>query len=206
LIILFLMLVPGEFYYLDGTLFEMEDGTVVKTAADIRETPWFYYWDEENVEVRFAKNRVRSIGYFSMRVEGRRPPKSYRKAVQRRISGHPVIYSRDGARYLKVRHISPSGRPTEGLPIADYVAEIGVQPKPGAATECAVHMRREQAGSRIGIAFFDLQGKGLFTYFLEIDPAKRRPVKGGHVYTFQLPAAIDVATIGLVEVTPVKVP
>jgi len=186
LIILFLMLVPGEFYYLDGTLFEMEDGTVVKTAADIRETPWFYYWDEENVEVRFAKNRVRSIGYFSMRVEGRRPPKSYRKAVQRRISGHPVIYSRDGARYLKVRHISPSGRPTEGLPIADYVAEI------------AFALRDAWT--------LDLQGKGLFTYFLEIDPAKRRPVKGGHVYTFQLPAAIDVATIGLVEVTPVKVP
>ena len=204
MVLLFFTLLFGEVYYLDGTELHLKNGTIVRTAAAIKETQWAYFWDEEGVEVRFAKNLVRSVGFFTMRVEGRRPAKIYKTATRRRISGRPVIYRRQGEQYLKVRHILASGRPAEGLPNGNQVGELGIRPRPDESTECLAYMARLEAGANLSFTFYDLKGNRRFTRYLDLDASQAKKEGKRRFFSFSLPASIEVAEIGLVEVTAIE--
>lgn len=189
----------SEHYYLDGVTFYLVDGTEIRTTATIRENMLEYTWTEGHVEINLPKRDVESMDYFSMRVPGRRPYKTYRNASQRRVSGRSVAYSRDQQTFLRVRHIDFRGRSAEGRSNASQVKELQIMAPDGERRAMRASFARVMGNSLLTFRFYDLKGNRLFEKVgrsEEIQAAKDGPT----VFEFTVPASLDPEQVGLVEV------
>ena len=196
-----LLLILGHFqghYYIDGTEIHLDDGTIIKTSSEVKMERLFYTWFEEGVAVSVSRDHVRTINYFSMRVEGQPPLKIPRSRIQRRLSGKSVLYESNGNRFLKFRHVDGRGRSAEGRS-ANVLKVLQVHDPQANETYRAVSAQfaKTQPGSQVTFRFYNLRGELQTESSLSIDKKKGR---GEATYSFEIPANLDVAQLGLVEV------
>ena len=197
--LLLLTMLVQDHHYLDGVEILMRDGSIIKTISDLREDRFFYTWEEEGTTVSVEKKKVRSIRYFSMLVKGPAPRKKTKTALQRRISGQPIAYQRDGATYLKVMHVDARGRSADGTPVPNRVKELFQSGHTDTDHEMAVDFQKSEAGTLARFRFYSLRGKLLFQTVITIDKSSGKKKKIVQ-YPFTIPNSIDLKKLGLVEV------
>ena len=203
---MFCFLLFNEYYYLDGVEFHLHDGSIIKTAAEFEEDPYYYTWFEEGVPVTIEKKRVRSIQYFSMKVAGRPPKKPYKNSVQRRITGRPVGFSRDGRFFLPCRHVYPNGRSAEGANIPNYVKEIEQgQAQNGDLWQLEAQFTKTSPGYEVEFRLYSLKGGLLLKTFCQSDDLAKGKPKKPALFAFFVPSTMDLQQIGLVEVINKKI-
>jgi hypothetical protein len=194
---LFLFCFQGH-YYIDGTEIHLDDGTVIKTSAEVKLERLFYTWVEEGFPVSVSRDNVRSIQYFSMRVEGEPPLKTVRTIVQRRISGRPVLYQSQGKQFLKHRHVDTRGRSAEGrAPNILKTLSVGETAPGSAYRPLEADFSKTMPGTTVTFRFYDLTGKLQCQAFAMI---QKKRGKDSMRYSLQIPTAVAVEGLGLVEV------
>ena len=193
------------FYYLDGVEIHLVNGTIIKTASSLKEDLYFYSWEEGSVTVNIEKNQVKTIRFFSMRIPGKAPKKKSKTYAQRRLTGKPAAFSRNGDLYLRYRHVDRSGRSAEGNKIPNRVREIAVenQGEPGFRI-LVVNFVETTPETNAVFRFYNLEGKRLYETVLSIEPQKKREKKA-RPYRIKIPEGVPLKKIGLVEVvTPAR--
>ena len=193
----------GEFYYLDGTILHLDNQVTLKTAEEIREDHYHYFWREEGVYVSVEKHRVKALEYFSLRVPGKRPGKSFPSTVQRRIEGRPIVYQKGGSSYLKFRHVDRKGKSAEGAVLLNQLKALKVDQLGEKNQSLTAVFSKVTPHSTTRIVFYDRQGRLLYQAFLEMSGTSgslRKKRKKGRVFQFETPSISDFNQLGLVEV------
>ena len=212
--LLLLFYLPQDFYYLDGVEIRMDNGTIIKTTANVIEDRLFYSWNEDGYNVTLAKERIVSLRYFSVRVKGRQPYAKSKTVSQRRLSGRPIAYEAGGKVFLKCRHVNGKGRSVEGTPLAlNIVTNMTELQNNVDGKVMEVNFQKTTPGSRASFRFYDLKGKRLSTSYLNI-PAGKGKKKGKkrkkgkksepQKMTLTVPGEFDLFKVGLVEVVSEK--
>ncbi len=180
----------------------MKSGLIIKTTAELKEDKFFYSWLEDGVPAQVEKRNVRTIKYFSMKVSGT-PPKTQKvTAAQRRLTGKPIHYERDGQLYLKCRHIDDKGRSQEGGGALNYVREIQVGSVADGYRQLKLVLRSETPGSIINLKFYNRRGKLVARADADIKTSKKKNQTSDPMIT--LDASLDMKALGLIEVSSEK--
>lgn len=193
----------GDYYFLDGIELHLTSGVVIMTAEEVKEDRFTYSWREEGEFWSFDKRNVKSVKYFSWVVEGLKPKKETKTAVQRRISGDPIVYETGGQRFLKVRHVDQRGRSTEGRVHLNLVDALWEIPSEAEQSTLALSMVNVEGEAELELRFYDLKGQLLYKVFVDLDTVSRTRKERKEAtlsHQFSLPDAIDLKSLGLVEV------
>ncbi len=202
----FALMLLGEFYFIDGLEFLLVDGTIIKTAAEVQEDRFTYSWEEEGMRVNLSKTRVRSVTPFSLKVSGRAKSLAYKNRVQRRISGRPIHYQREGRTFLKCRHVNEKGMSNEGGAAPNQVAEVEWLDAGGAAeNEAIAYFVKSTAGSTVSFSFYDLRGVKLYETSVRVEGARkpRKKKKALQPVRFTVPVELEPSLFGLLEVATI---
>lgn len=193
-----------ESYFLDGTEFILTDGTTIRTAQEIDIDAHHYSWREGGEFILIPKAKVRKVNFFSLRVPGRAPKRSYKNIHQRRVNGRPAVYQKGDREYLRFRHVDYRGRSVEGFLAYNIVTEIAVVNDKDSIS-LAVDLLQVRPDSIIEFHFFGINGKPLLTLNVDVfDALTKRVRKRDKLDTWQtrvpLTDGFDLHKIGLVEV------
>lgn len=196
----FLLLIVQEYYYVDGTEFELTDRTVIKTLAPITEDLYNYSFHEGNELIVIPRHSVKSVDYFSFRLLGRRPPKAYKNVHQRRIKGSDITFEREGKTHLRFRVTDQFGKNMEGRVFQNIVKFIWLE-QAGDTTTFGVTMENCKPETITQVTFYSFKGKPIHRSTIQV-PAG---TKGAFTSQFAVAKPIDVRQVGLVEVATVAV-
>jgi len=193
-----------EFYYIDGTELRLNDGTVIKTAEEISEDRFSYFWKEDDETIVVPKQDIKAINYFSLRVPGRQPKKKFKTLRQRRIPGKKVFFDRDGDTYLRFQHVDSAGRNMEGRMAYNLMQELQVlSSEAEKGIEFKFVIDRIRKGTMVSIDFYNYNGKRMFHAKFDMDGKwaakavkRRRPAS----QTFGTAPGLTLERIALVEV------
>ena len=193
-----------DHHYIDGTVLTLRNGTVIKTAYEVKEDRFFYSWREEGTYISIEKQKVKSVDYFSVLVPGPAPRIKVQPAIMRRISGASVAYEVRGATMLKCRHVDVRGRSTEGGFTYNRVEHMKVAGEPGQGYRpMEARFSKVTKGTQAKIRIYSLKGELLYQTEFEVDEvsrSRREKREGTMTYKFQMPAEIDPQQVGLVEI------
>jgi len=191
-----------EYHYVDAVAIYLKSGEVYKTAEEVKEDAVFYSWTEEGLGVFIEKRNVQSFEYFTLRVPGPKPRGAVKTRVQRRISGAPVVYRRDGELYLKRLHVDARGKSMEGRGAPNYVKEI----KQAASEQAERHaltayFSKTNPDYDVVFRFYDKRGRLRAEAFVSGEELPKKLRKNRmHEARLAIPAAMALDELGLVEV------
>lgn len=193
----------SSYYFLDGIELHLDNGLVIMTAEEVKEDRFTYSWREEGEFFSYEKRNVKSVKYFSWPVPGVKPKKTTKTAVQRRISGDPVVYKAGGVTFIKVRHVDARGRSTEGR-VFNNIIKVLRQAEGGDAGDTLMQLKMVNfvPHYHLELRFYNRKGALLFKVFQDLESLKRsRKDRKEEVlhHQFLLPDSLDFESLGLVE-------
>ena len=195
-----------EYYYIDGTEFQLSDGTRILTLSDVSTDLYNYYWYEDGAYISISKSIIKKVDFFSIQELGRKPKTRVKNIHERRIRDQPVVFTKDGVKYLRVLHVDPQGKSIEGLLRDNKVVSLSIDET---GEENVYHFELELArqDQLMEFHFYNMKGKRIGTAMVDLEmfPVSRKEKKQGRLNGFfKLPRTMNPNEFGLVEATSSK--